>query len=167
MGSVFVPDPSRVREVEDRVRTLLRGMGIREGATMRQLVERYCEHFGVRVVFQERVLPVDCFFAVTLKLSVAPDTYVIAYQAATAEWHKDHGIGHEFGHIIAGHYEVGDVAHHSEMSPGMEWEAEFTAHLLSRWSYEVGRALDRRNSLRPTQRSMDLSLPLQESVGWL
>ncbi|MGY1867755.1 hypothetical protein ACW9HK_21910 [Nocardia gipuzkoensis] len=156
-----------VREIEHRTRLLLQRMQVRELLTMRQLIERYCEFTGATVLLQERLLPVDCFFAVTLKLSAPPDTYVIAYQKATPAWHQDHGIGHEFGHIIAGHYEAESVHRHSAMSPKMEWEAEYTANLLARWAYQVGRVLDRQRALRPLQRAEDLSLPLQERMGWL
>ncbi|NKY28317.1 hypothetical protein [Nocardia gamkensis] len=166
-NSRFVLSPARVREVEHRTRLLLQRMKVRELLTMRQLIERYCEFTGATVLLQEKLLPVDCFFAITLKLSAPPDTYVIAYQKATPAWHQDHGIGHEFGHIIAGHYETGNVHRHSAMSPEREWEAEYTANLLARWGYEVGRVLDRQRALRPLQRTEDLSLPLQERMGWL
>ncbi|MBF6469444.1 hypothetical protein IU427_30395 [Nocardia beijingensis] len=156
-----------VRQIEHRTRLLLQRMQVRELLTMRQLIERYCEFTGATVLLQERLLPVDCFFAMTLKLSAPPDTYVIAYQKATPAWHQDHGIGHEFGHIIAGHYETGSVHRHSAMSAEREWEAEYTANLLARWAYQVGRVLDRQRALRPLQRTEDLSLPLQERMGWL
>lgn len=165
--SRFVPNPPMVREVEHRTRLLLQRMQVRELLTMRQLIERYCEFTGATVLLQEKLLPVDCFFAITLKLSAPPDTYVIAYQKATPAWHQDHGIGHEFGHIIAGHYETGSVHRHSAMSPEREWEAEYTANLLARWAYQVSRVLDRQRALRPMQREEDPSLPLQERMGWL
>ncbi|WP_280413219.1 hypothetical protein [Nocardia asiatica] len=163
----FVPSPAMVRAVEHRTRLLLQRMKVRELLTMRQLIDRYCEFTGATVVLQEKLLPVDCFFAITLKLSAPPDTYVIAYQKATPAWHQDHGIGHEFAHIIAGHYESENVHRHSTTSPEREWEAEYTANLLARWSYEVGRVLDRQRAIRPLQRSEDPSLPLQERMGWL
>lgn len=166
-GKSFTVHPGKVRAVEDRTRTLLQRMEVREPFTMRQLIERYCACTGAKVILMERLLPVDCFFAITLKVSTGPDGYVIAYQQATSRWHQDHGIGHEFGHIIAGHYEVPNLTRHSMMSAEMEWEAEYIANLLARWSYQVGRVLDRRQALRPLRRAEDLSVPLQERMGWL
>ncbi|MGQ4599109.1 hypothetical protein [Nocardia sp. R6R-6] len=147
------------------MRHLLRQLDIREQFTVRQLIDRYSATTGTTLVLQERLLPVDSFFAITLKLSSRPDVYLIAYQQATPRWHQDHGISHEFGHIIAGHYEVDGIRGHSAMSAEMEWEAEYTANLLSRWSYQIGRVLDRQRALRPLH--PDHSLPLRERMGWL
>lgn len=163
----FVPARDHLRQIERRMLLLVRRMGVRDSLTMRELLACYCEFTGAKIVMQERVLPVDCFFALTIKLADPPNSYVIAYQRETPAWHQDHGIGHELGHIICGHYENGSTGGHFEIDPRQEWEAEYSAALLQRWSYAVARTRGRQRALRPRQPLVDASMPLQERVGWL
>ncbi|MFI5782601.1 hypothetical protein [Nocardia sp. NPDC051570] len=163
----FKPNTSQVHAVEDQVRALVRRMGVHQPLGIRQLIERYSEFTGTLILLQERLLPVDCFFAITLKLTSPFDAYAITYQQATSSWHQDHGIAHELGHIISGHYDSRSGTCHFDMSAHMEWEAEFCANLLGRWTYQLGRAMDRTKDLRPLLPLADVSAPLRERMGWL
>lgn len=92
--------PCDERELERRVRDMLRALDVRPPLRVEELCQSLGEYRGRHIELRPYPLSVSHPYGVWVETSVAD---VILYQRETTALHQDHIIVHELGHILADH----------------------------------------------------------------
>lgn len=138
------------------VREALRGLDLDLPLDVTQLCDRYGRRRGRPIKLIAHPLPAGMPNGVWLSAS---DADYFFYQENTTPLHRDQIVIHEFGHMIAGHQMLGEVAAAALAAPATgdaadalsrtcysddrEWEAEMLASLVITWAAEARTAVDR------------------------
>ncbi|WP_143660265.1 hypothetical protein [Streptomyces sp. t99] len=98
---------SRTRALRRRCEAKLAALDLPRTSDMRLLVSHVSARIGYPIVLQARELDTRKFSGTCV---LRHGVYVITYQESTSLWHQQHTIGHETGHLIAGHtcIDIGD-----------------------------------------------------------
>ncbi|GAB16815.1 hypothetical protein GOEFS_015_00120 [Gordonia effusa NBRC 100432] len=136
------------------IRDSLRGLDLDLPLNVTQLCDRYGARRGRPIKLIAHPLPAGMPNGVWL---AASDADYFFYQENTTPVHRDQIIIHEFGHMIAGHQMLGDLAAAALAEPDpddadaalartcysdeREWEAEMLASLIITWATEAREAV--------------------------
>ena len=167
----------RERQLRQRCRRLLNGLGITPPLNVAELCQRVGQQRGRPIRVLGYPMPAAGPFGVWIATDRAD--YVL-YQQETSRAHQDHIILHELGHILADHIGDGNAPAttlYPDIDPAVvlralqrtsyddehEREAEMIATIILEWASVLDRVAARSN--QPTTRRMDTALG--DRWGWL
>lgn len=168
------------RELEKRIRRLLRSLDVQPPLSVPDLCTALARHRGRHIELRAFPLRADGPLGAWLE---TPQADVIVFQRETTAHHQDHIVLHELGHILADHPGPPGGAVWEALLPGLgadairrallrcsygtkeEQEAELVATIVGEWAAIL-------DHVTPTVQSDDLSVrrvqsALGDHAGWL